>query len=400
MNARTFNKIAEGLQEAVNWVRTMTDEEFYASTDAELAAAVEARRLRLSLTRSPTRSGVTQNKGGQSGDARQEDLNMSSIAKNHPDAKVKSLFMAAHQSENVRLGSWLNDTIKRSQLLPADQFIHEVVQMTPEFAGIILEDCNVENRRFKPNRIAAYAKAMAEGRWQLHTQGISFARDGKLNNGQNRLMAVVRSGCTVPMSLAFGEDRSVFVVLDTGAVRGGSDTLQIAGRKNTALLAASARLLMMVENGAAFANATFPNDVLEQWVSTRQDLDLYVTAGHSVGNKLKASPSGIVCGLYIIAMQSKIPMQPAHFADGKITPLLGQFIDRITDGTSGEPRCPTIALRDALMKGEITKKAHPGIRGNLISAAVINTWSRWARKRTGSSGKIMWQPGQPFPQPE
>lgn len=378
---------------------TLADEQ-YATTDAELFEARMARRLRREQNPSPSRNGVPQKKGGCPETARHKGKVMSSIAKSHPDSKVKTLFAAATQSENVRLASWLNDLIKRSQVLPQDQFIHEVVQMTPVLAGIILEDCNIGNRAFKPIRIAAYAKAMQDGRWRLHSQGISFSRDGHLNNGQNRLKAIVTSGCTVPMALAFGEERSVFDVLDTGAVRGGSDTLQIAGRKNTALLAAMSRLLMMVEDGAPFSNATYSNDVLAAWVAEHPDLDAYASAGQSVGKKLKASPSGIACGLYVIGTHSPILRQPQHMSSDDITPLLKNFIDRIGDGTSGEPKCPTISLRDGLMKGDIVKRTHPGIRGNLIAVAVVKTWSLWVRKRSGSISKIEWKPGLPFPKPE
>ena len=73
----------------------------------------------------------------------------------------------------------------------------------PEQAQKWLER-NIANRTLRPSRVQEYATAMTEGRWRYTADPIRFDSDGKLIDGQHRLMAVVRSGCTVEMHVVRG----------------------------------------------------------------------------------------------------------------------------------------------------------------------------------------------------
>ena len=81
----------------------------------------------------------------------------------------------------------------------------EVVRMTPDMARAILKN-NPNNRNVKRDRVSLYASDMEKGRWQLNGESIVIDADGNLKDGQHRLMAVVKSQCTVPMIVVSGVD--------------------------------------------------------------------------------------------------------------------------------------------------------------------------------------------------
>lgn len=70
----------------------------------------------------------------------------------------------------------------------ADLFTRTVL-VVPEFARYILEHHNICNRHPTRSKVEAYKKAMLQNRFIFHSQGISFTREPRLNNGQNRLRA-------------------------------------------------------------------------------------------------------------------------------------------------------------------------------------------------------------------
>lgn len=102
----------------------------------------------------------------------------------------------------------------------------QVKEVTPELAAQWLVK-NKQNRNPKSQRIVVYANAMREGRWRLTHQGIAFDKDGNLLDGQNRLMAVVESGVTVPMLVTSGMSREDMPTIDMGAIRSAGDSLTI-----------------------------------------------------------------------------------------------------------------------------------------------------------------------------
>jgi hypothetical protein len=110
------------------------------------------------------------------------------------------------------------------------EFIEMLV--TPEMAKHYLSQ-NTANRRPKTPRVLLYSKEMKEGRWRAETaETIKIASNGRVLDGQQRLMAIVHSGCSVKFHVAFNLDESVFSVLDTGSSRNSTDTFRAAGIKH------------------------------------------------------------------------------------------------------------------------------------------------------------------------
>lgn len=314
-----------------------------------------------------------------------QDLTMLKVAENRGGGKIEPLFSEAHVLDARRATAWLADRIATAAKLPPSEFLSEVVAVTPALAEIILTRHNSGNRPIKPHAQASYAEAMRDGRWKLHSKGISFSRDGILNDGQHRLAAVVDSGCTVTMNVTFGEDRSVFDVLDTGKVRGGSDTLHVRGYKNTAVLAAAARLLLIVTGSSPRGNHTFPNDIIAQTVSGNVGLEGATTIGQHVAKKLRSSTAATTAAFYLISTHSAFSRR------------LDAFASHLATGTELTSRDPILVLREGLKDKTIGMKR---MAATEECAAIIYAWNLWVRGRKATLASLRWQPGSPFPTAE
>lgn len=112
------------------------------------------------------------------------------------------------------------------------------ISVTPEVAAEMLES-NGANRNKRDGNIDRYARDMASGHWRLIGQSIQFSKSGRLLDGQNRLMACVRSGAPFETFVCVGLDDDAMRSIDKGSPRTFSDDLKIAGYDNATRVAAA-----------------------------------------------------------------------------------------------------------------------------------------------------------------
>lgn len=136
----------------------------------------------------------------------------------------------------------------------------EQVVVTPAIAKVLLEK-NTENRNVKPRHVHELAWQMTNGAWALNPNPVSFDTDGNLIDGQHRLLAVVASGASVPMTLAFNVNRAAKDVIDYSiAQRTVSDAFVMAEIVNAKSVSAVINTLVFIERGF---NARLPR--LASW---------------------------------------------------------------------------------------------------------------------------------------
>jgi hypothetical protein len=104
----------------------------------------------------------------------------------------------------------------------------EVVMVSPDMAQMWLSR-NKINRTINRKRVDMYAKEMKEGRWMPHHQGVAFYEDGSFADGQHRLLAIIESGCTVPMVVTRGVPNSSGLMIDTHQQRQTHQSIRISG---------------------------------------------------------------------------------------------------------------------------------------------------------------------------
>jgi hypothetical protein len=125
------------------------------------------------------------------------------------------------------------------------------VLVTPEMAKDFLERCNTGNyRKPLPTVVSRYAKDMETNRWTETTATIAFSKSNVLVDGQNRLLAIVKSGKSITLNVLYEVEDSVVLDInqDRGSSRSLATTLQHAGYKNATTVSACIRFLCRVAN--------------------------------------------------------------------------------------------------------------------------------------------------------
>lgn len=275
-----------------------------------------------------------------------------------------------------RSRTWLDDQIARSQ----KGFFIEIVDITPDLAEEMLARNIRRNRQIRAKVVEQYAQAMTEGRWVTTAQGISFDKTGNLDNGQHRLSAIIKSGVTVRMAVAFGHEADTYTILDAGARRGPADALRASGLTNENIAAAVIVRVAMISEGIYNRNVPYGHDEIVEWALTDPYLSEAAGMGDQLGKALKATGSGFGLGAYyIIASKHHGPASRAFFEKLKTGV-----------GITG-PRDPARFVREDAMKGK-----YRGYNGIFAAAAdmIIAFNCNLTKERFGRPG---WDQSQPFP---
>lgn len=102
-----------------------------------------------------------------------------------------------------------------------------VETVTPALAAEWLKS-NTRNRRVMDRMVASLADAIINGHWRVTHQGIAFGADGTLYDGQHRLLAIVRAGVPVSVSVTRGLAPEAMDAIDTGCTRRAYDVVTIS----------------------------------------------------------------------------------------------------------------------------------------------------------------------------
>lgn len=100
--------------------------------------------------------------------------------------------------------------------------------ITPEIARNLLDNKNVRNRKLSPIKVNIYSQELTDGKWRITHQGIAFYEDGVLADGQHRLEAIVRTGVSIIMLVAFGLSYESAIFIDEGKSRSVADVSAIS----------------------------------------------------------------------------------------------------------------------------------------------------------------------------
>lgn len=122
-----------------------------------------------------------------------------------------------------------------------------IERITPSKAQDLLST-NTQNRKTRTRTIKAFARDMAAGRWQMSGEPIKIDSAGNLRDGQHRLAAVIESGASIQMLVVRGVAPESQRVMDSGIRRNVTDQLDMAGKKNTRIMSAAARLALIEPN--------------------------------------------------------------------------------------------------------------------------------------------------------
>lgn len=238
-----------------------------------------------------------------------------------------------------------------------------VVVITPEVASRWIAK-NLKNRNIRSAAVNAYARDMERGNWQLTGEAVKFDTSGNLIDGQHRLMAVIKSGASVPMFVVRGLAPAAQDVMDSGSKRQAADALHLGGYKNAATVAAAARLAMTVDAGTAGrgGNKAFTHSEIAEWVDANPDIEAGAATAMQVKGFVDLNPSVIAVAWL---QQSRIDREAC-------SEFWTSLANNATDGP-GDPRNTLIRrLSSARRSGERLPQ-------HVQLGFVIRAWNAWRK---------------------
>ena len=214
-----------------------------------------------------------------------------------------------------------------------NQPTHDVVDVDPETAMRWLNR-NENNRRLSPGKVAQYARDMKAGNWAFNGDPVRFDTHGRLLDGQHRLSAIKTSGTTQRMLVVTNLPSTTQDTMDIGRKRAMGDQLQIAGEKNSNLLAAILRIVVAYHHGQRFFSTAAPTQAeMREYLSRNPQARRATEVAAKSKKFLPAMPSAIG-GAYFLSAQK----------DLEGAELFYDF--QLLEGLGLEPGDPALTLRN------------------------------------------------------
>lgn len=237
-------------------------------------------------------------------------------------------------------------------------------EITPAMATEYLRRNGV-NRNFSKNSVISYARDMTNGNWRTSHQGIAFDTEGNLRDGQHRLAAIVRSGCTVHMLVSTGVPPESFGIMDTGRGRTMADRLQIEGYGDAVQLAAVTRKAVLWDAGFLWSNGIMPTrEEVSGFLESNKDLIDAAKFAHAWPSKriLPGSAAGFAWWLF-----QRIDRQDADL-----------FMTQLRDGVGLESNDAVYVLRERLIRQQVRTHGS-GVRADLLIALTVIAWNHFRK---------------------
>lgn len=264
---------------------------------------------------------------------------------------------------------------------------YSVERVTPETAESWLAR-NTANRRLRRAAAEKFARDMVNGDWIEDGNGICFAEDGTLINGQHRLTAVAMSGISAWMLIVRNLPMAAQDAMDDGAKRTAGDTFGFHSIEAANTAAAITRRVLMWQNGSRSNSGKGQPTKAEMLTAWREDPTLALASEQARRMARRKSIPASVIGLtwwLFYGIDS----------DGCV-----EFWEQLHTGIgfSGDDS-PIYILReqiDSRMSGQQGR-----VPETEILAWVIKAWNHYRANKTLSPRyRYAIKPGERFPEPK
>lgn len=252
-----------------------------------------------------------------------------------------------------------------------------LAEITPAMAEQLLAR-NTHNRSPSMARVAQYAIDMRKGDWQVNGEAIKISADGRILDGQHRLMAILEADTPVHTLLITGLPAETQETMDQGRARTFADVLKLRGERDYFNLAAAVRIVYLYErDGVPFqAGGRLGAPTVQQLcrcLERNPEIRDSVRLGSSLHRSwLSASTIAGMHYLFSIA-------DPTDAED---------FITKVCTGAHIGPGDATYMLRERLIKEHYDAT---GLHLKVKMAFVVRAWNAY---RCGETlARLVWTPG-------
>lgn len=240
-------------------------------------------------------------------------------------------FIPANDVE--RLKAW----IERGRV---ERFLVETM-VSPAMAQELLSR-NDDNRSLRVKMVEEYSASMVRGEWAINGQNIIISDDGRLNDGQHRLHAIITAGVSVPIGLHFGVSRASVATVDVGGKRTLGDHLAMKKHAYANILAATVRAAWNYDSGVMSLSMSPSATQALDYIDANPGVKVYLTDGAKIGTQFKTSGSQLAFAAFVCARINK------GVAD--------ELMARVNDGLGlSAANLPAARVRERLM-GHLTGK--------------------------------------------
>jgi hypothetical protein len=280
-------------------------------------------------------------------------MTMTILAK-APDGKSPGRAAPAIDVETARMRAWLSERLTGCQKEP----IVEIVTLTPVLARLLLET-NEKNRSVSAVALDRLKRDIVEGRWEFNGETIIIAKDGKLNDGQHRCLAVCETGRSIRTTLVFGPLRESRMTLDTGTARTVGHFLGMRGFKEANKVAAVASMIWQWREHGFIVRNPEKKPTKSQTLSTAMDESSIVDSLAYVSRERSAA----VASHTVLAFVHWAIAKVANGADAD------RFMDAIIRGENLRRGDPILYARNRLIAMRDMGVRNPGERVELLFKA-------------------------------
>lgn len=257
----------------------------------------------------------------------------------------------------------------------------EVAVVNPELAELWLRG-NTANRPIKAALVDDLTNAMLNGTFKLTHQPVAMTSEGRLLDGQHRLLAIVRSGRTVSLTVARDADPETFGVIDAGAKRTLADVLAVKyGHTYNAVNVAACRVVAMYDRSDVTSTAPWNTRTFAGAKLDRATIAALADEMHESMNRLILDIKDInvswrlhsnpLAALYVIRRDS-----------AQDAALLDEFIRGLVSGADIPPGDVRLKLRDGLVSNPAFKR----FDARLGFFVTVKAWNLYVQ---GESPKIL-----------
>ena len=266
----------------------------------------------------------------------------------------------------------------------------EIVTVTPEIARTLL-DQNKGNRKVSKSNYGRVLEAMSQGEWELNGEAIKIARNGRVLDGQHRLMVAAENDLTFQTLVVYGLPDETQDTMDTGKARSANDVLSIHGYPSANNLAAIVTGIIRDERwGLQAATATaagYPVTPKQVLARVEKEPELVELMQYSTRIRSKCAMSSKTIGILYYHFSKIAPEDTQH------------FFDKLASGENLQRGNPILTLRELLFNIKANQRGI--VNQTYIAAVTIKAWNKF---RDGTECKTLrYSPGganpEKFPEP-
>jgi len=259
----------------------------------------------------------------------------------------------------------------------SDYVRHDFMPITPDLAEKWLAKNIGFNRKLSETTVEKYVSEIIRDAWNERSgETIKFDADGNLIDGQHRLTALVKTGRTLWMSVAYNCSREAFKTIDTGKNRGGADVLSILNEKNCNILASAVTLLSRYMADAVNAAHPVSNSEVVQTCEAHPDLKKSV---HVIA--CMRSPKGFLAP----SIAAFVHYMASRTSDEETAT---KFIQGVIGGDSFKNDSAMRVVRQRLIDNLASKAK---LRRVDVIALLIKGWNCYRRGEQATSNKVRWR---------